>query len=64
MEKKLLENENGVQWFSLNGEDFGTGVIFENEVFGVYNDGALVDSENYPLDCESDWKTIAVRNSL
>lgn len=64
MTKKMMNIENDVQWFELNGVDAGTGVTFKNETFGITTQNGLVDSESYPLECESDYRTIAVRNSL
>lgn len=50
-------------WYELNGTDSGTGIQFNNEEFGVHEDGTILDSEGCPL-VESDWETIAVRNSV
>lgn len=64
MENTKLELENGCQWFSLTGIDLGTGIEFNADIFGIYENGDLVDSENRTLECESNYLTIAVRNSL
>lgn len=50
-------------WYELTGTDNGTGCQFDGDVFGVAGDGSLVNSECCPL-VESDWETIAVRNSI
>lgn len=64
VEKTELEIEDGVRWFELTGEDYGTGVVFEKNVYGLTDDNTIVDSENCPIECESDYEAIAVRNNI
>ena len=63
IEKEEIDGKK-IEWFRLNGEDTGTGYVFDNEVFGIFADGSLVDSDCCPLECESDYRTIAVKNSI
>ncbi len=61
--EKIETNENGVNWYQIEGTDYGTGVCFETEVFGVTNEGRILDCDGAPL-TEGDTIEIAVRNAL
>jgi hypothetical protein len=67
-EKIFIESETleGTKrdWYELNGTDSGTGVEFNHEVFALCADGTILDCDGCPLECESDYQTIAVRNTL
>jgi len=58
-----LEKTDETQWYSLTGTDYGTGCKFDNDIFGICDDGTIVDCENCPL-TDGDWETIAVDNSI
>jgi hypothetical protein len=58
---KFLEND-GRDWYQLNGTDDGTKWNFDNEIYGVAKDGAILDSDGCPL-AEGNQK-IAVLNSI
>ncbi len=51
------------QWFRLDGRDNGTGVEFDNDEFAINENGNILNGDGCPL-VESDWETVAVRNSL
>jgi hypothetical protein len=60
------KNETTTTWFRLNGEDFKTGVLFDNEIVGVVqNNGetTIVNADNIPL-TDGDRIVIAVRNTI
>lgn len=59
------QNEETVYWFQIEGEDYGTGVSFDGETFGVVESAGtttIVDGEGTPL--EGDYREIAVRKAL
>lgn len=59
---KLIEN--GVRrWYVINGQDYGTEREFEDEIYGITEDGTILDSDGYPL-TDGDGETIAVRNAI
>jgi len=60
---KVLEVVDGKKRVILNGEDVGTGVEFENQEFFVGEDEILFD-DGTPVECESDYLAIAIRNSV
>lgn len=45
---KIEANDPRV-WYKIDGTDLGTDWEFDNEEFGVCDDGTIVDSEGYPL---------------
>jgi hypothetical protein len=59
----IPQDDTYVQWFEIDGEHSGTGISFNNEVFGLYKDDALVNEENIPL-VECDSEAIAIRDIL
>ena len=64
MKKINIEtNENGVKWIELTGKDYGTGIEFEKDVFGITTDDRILDCDGIPC-TEGDNITIAVRNSI
>lgn len=61
--KALETSDNGINWYELNGVDYGTNVEFESEVIGVTEDNKILDCDGIPC-TEGDHYTIAVRNTL
>lgn len=57
-----LEND-GIQWFELNGVDYGTNYEFNLDVYGLTEDDRILNCEGHPL-TEGDVETIAVRNTI
>lgn len=60
------QEETTTYWFELNGEDYGTGIEFDGETFGIAESGPdsqVVDSEGAPL-TDGDHQAIAVRNTV
>lgn len=57
------ENGETVTWYAISGTDYGTNVEFDNETWGVWSDGDVVDADNYPTN-PGDYIDIAVRNAL
>jgi len=60
------QDETTIQWYEVNGEDYGTGIEFEDDVYGVSDcngETEILDCYGCPL-TESDYETIAVRNAL
>lgn len=56
-------NENGVKFVELTGTDYGTGIEFNKDVFGITTDDQIIDCDG--ISCtEGDNVTIAVRNSI
>jgi hypothetical protein len=55
-------DNDGRQWFELNGTDYGTGIEFDHDVYGLNGD-TILNADGYPL-TEGDWRTIAVRNTI
>ncbi len=51
------------QWYCLRGMDPGTGVVFANDDVALCPDGTIADTNGEPM-VNSDWETIAVRNSI
>ncbi len=60
---KVIVVVDGMKNVVLNGEDFGTGVEFDNQEFFVGEDEILFD-DGTPIECESDFLFIAIRNSV
>ncbi len=60
---QIKEIENDVIWFSVDGEEYGTEIDFDNEIYGIHDDNTIVNEDNYPL-TEGDRRTIAIRNLL
>lgn len=58
---KIIEND-GREWFELNGTDYGTGCEFNNDLYAVDGD-TILDCDGHPL-TEGDAETVAVRNVL
>ena len=57
------QDETTTYWFEVDGHDNGTGMSFENQVFGIAesgNDNTVVDCDGSPC-TEGDAATIAVR---
>ena len=42
-----IQTQNGtrVKWYQIDGMEYT-----DNGVYGIYDDGAVVDSENYPVE--------------
>ena len=60
----LLETDNdGRQWYVLDGVDYGTDYAFCDDVYGVTTDGRILDADGYPL-IVGDIPYIAVCNAL
>lgn len=57
-----LDND-GLQWYELNGVDYGTDWEFNGSIYGITKDGSILDEEGYPL-TEGDFETIAVLNTI
>ena len=62
-ESKILEKEENVTWYLLNGTDTGTNYEFENATYGITDDGDVLDADGGKL-TEGDYQTIAVRNAI
>lgn len=59
------QDETTIYWFILNGKDYGTGVTFDNSIYGLADnngDITLLDSEGYPIVKDSG-EYIAVQNT-
>lgn len=59
------QDETTIYWFRLEGTDYGTGIEFDGEIYGISESGpdsSVVNSDSYPL-TEGDHLTIAVRNT-
>lgn len=56
------END-GRQWFELNGVDYGTEYEFDGSVYGVTDDNVILDADGCTI-TEGDVETIAVRNTI
>ena len=41
--------DDGRKWYKLNGTDYGTGYEFNNDEFGLCDDGVIIDCDGYPL---------------
>ena len=63
MKVTITTDNDGVKWVSLNGTDYGTGIFFEDEIFGITDDNRILDCDGCPLTA-GDSIEIAVRNSL
>ncbi|WP_438863749.1 hypothetical protein [Neptunicella sp.] len=63
--KKISENENGVTWYEITGNDFKTNTDFENEIVGITceENPRVLDCDGCPV-TQGDWFDIAVRNIL
>jgi len=57
---KFIEND-GRDWFAINGHHTDTGVDFNNETFGVAKNGQILDVDGCPL-TPGDHQTIAVES--
>lgn len=62
MNIEMLEND-GRQWFRLNGIEPDTNWDFDNDEYAIHSDGSILDSEGYPL-TPGDLQEIAVSNSV
>ena len=60
---KVLEVVDGKKRVVLNGIDYGTEVEFDNAEYFVSDERILFD-DGTPLECESDFECIAIRNSI
>lgn len=61
---KIEKTENdGRQWYQITGIHDGTGCEFNNDEFGICEDGTIIDADGYPL-TPGDWQTIAVENLI
>ncbi len=58
------ENVDGGKCFTLNGTDYGTGYEFEDDTFFLTRDNKILFDDGTPIECESDYVYIAVRNVL
>ena len=56
-------DNDGRQWFELNGVDYGTGYEFDGSDYGLTDDNVILDADGSPL-TEGDVETIAVRNTI
>ncbi len=45
---KLINND-GRDWYKLNGIDYGTKYEFDDGVYGVTEDNTILDFDGYPL---------------
>lgn len=55
-----------VYWFELTGEDYGTGLSFDGDVYGLVEGGRgfdIVDCDGYPIEGNG-YEEVAVRNAL
>ena len=60
----IIELDNdGRRWVELSGVDYGTDYEFDQDIFGVTNEDAILDADGCGL-TEGDPQTIAVRNAL
>lgn len=46
---KHLEND-GRDWYLINGVDDYNKIEFDNETYGITKDGSLLDSDGCPID--------------
>ena len=56
-------DNDGRQWFELDGTDYGTGFTFDHAIYGITDDDVILDADGCPL-TEGDIRTIAIRNSI
>lgn len=60
------QDQTTIYWFELYGEEYGTGIEFDGETFGIAESdepSKVLDSDGVPLpECEH--TTIAVRNTI
>ena len=56
---KITENENGVTWYEVNGTEWG----FDKEVFGMTDDGRLLDCDGCPM-TNGDRQEICAREAI
>lgn len=61
-EAKFIEDD-GRDWYALTGTDYGTSWDFSDDVYGVHQDGTILDIDGFPL-TDGDTETIAVRNTI
>jgi hypothetical protein len=61
--KNIVTNENGVRWIEVSGFDYGTGLRFHSDTFGITLEGKILDCDGCPL-TEGDTLTVAVRNVI
>ena len=59
----INSDSDGREWFELNGADYGTHREFNSDVYGITDDGSILNADGYPL-TEGDFETISVRNTL
>lgn len=58
-----IGNDYGRRWFRLNGLDRGTGIEFDQDVFGLDWAGRVLDGDGCPL-TPGDGIEIAVRRAI
>ena len=56
-------NKEEITWYLLNGTDTGTNYEFENVIYGITDDGDVLDEDGGKLTA-GDYQTIAVRNAI
>lgn len=59
----LSDHATEILWFTITGDDYGTGITFEGDQFGLTHDDRVLDSDGAPL-TEGDHLEIAVRNII
>ena len=62
--ENIEENCDGNICFTLDGTDYGTGYEFNNDTYFLTSDGGLLFDDGTPIECESDYINIAIRNVL
>ena len=63
---QIWTDETTIYWFNLDGTDFGTEYVFDNDRYGIAETGdvsTVLDEDGSPL-TDGDIETIAVRNSI
>lgn len=56
-------NKEEITWYVIDGTDTGTNYEFEDAIYGITDDGAVLDEDGGPL-TDGDYQTIAVRNAI
>jgi len=59
---KFIEDD-GRDWFEINGNHDGTGIDFDSETFGLTYDGQFLDFAGNPMN-PTDLQTIAVKFAI
>jgi len=62
-ESIIVVKEENVTWYLLDGTDTGTNYEFENVIYGITDDGDVLDEDGGKLTA-GDYQTIAVRNAI